>query len=90
MRNRAAAIVLGLLVAAPSALGAERAQRLLPVDEAGKDPSFFAFRKELIDAVRRRVECGVGTVDSDTAADQLQQQRAGRRLAGDSLQRLER
>jgi hypothetical protein len=54
MFSRAAAALFGLLLTATATVAAPRAARFLPVDEAGKDPSFVAFRNQLRDAVRRR------------------------------------
>lgn len=54
MPKRAWIAVFGMLLAASASSAALRAARVLPVDEASKDPSFFAFRKQLIDAVHRR------------------------------------
>ena len=51
---RRAAALFGLLLTASAAVAAPHAVRLLPVDGAGKDTSFAAFRKELREAVRRR------------------------------------
>lgn len=48
------------------ALAAERPAKLLPVDEAAKDPSFFLFRARLLEAVARRdVPAILQVVDAD-------------------------
>lgn len=46
------ALVLGLFLGS-FCPAAARAEKLLPVDEAKKDPSFHAFRRELVAALRR-------------------------------------
>ena len=48
----------------PPAPPAVNGPKLQPVDEAGRDPSFGAYRAQLLDAVRRRdVEAIVKAVD---------------------------
>jgi len=54
MPNRAWIAVFGMLLAASASSAALRVARVPPVDEASRNPSFPAFRKQLIDAVRRR------------------------------------
>lgn len=47
-------IAVAALSAVPGAPTAQPARQLLPVDEAARDPSFFAFRAQLLTAVARR------------------------------------
>jgi hypothetical protein len=52
--NRLAWAVGSLLLAAALAASGSQSRKLYPVDEAPKDPSFLAFRQQLIGAAKRR------------------------------------
>src|SRR4051794_4851034 len=52
--NRVAWALCGLLFGTALVGNASQARKLYPVDEGPKDPSFLAFRNQLIDAVKRR------------------------------------
>jgi hypothetical protein len=47
-------LLLALLVCAPPAQSAEPSRKLLPVDEAVKNPSFFLFRAKLQEAIAKK------------------------------------